>query len=65
MSDLKNQFRLDYFIASNTTNTPREYDRGFEECKKMVIEILSQPLKNSELSENKCDERYIEKIKKL
>ena len=42
-----------------------QYDYGWYNCKQEVLRILNTPLQNLDLSEDWCDERYIEQIKKL
>ncbi len=41
------------------------YTNGWEDCKSVVLEILFKSLKNLDLSEDFCEQRYIEEIKKL
>jgi len=54
---LSRRFSLDWISTSPT----REYDKGFEECKRRVMEILKKDL----IGVNSCDQYYIDKIKKL
>lgn len=61
MSDLRQRFSLDYLISIKGT----DYDKGFNECKRKVLQILQQDLQNLDLSTDSCDSRYIEKIKEL
>jgi hypothetical protein len=49
----------------NDDDLANSYDRGWEDCKRKVLKILSQPLQNLDLSTDECDSRYIEKIKNL
>jgi hypothetical protein len=43
MSDLSKRFSLDYLISGKRTN---DYDKGFQDCKKKVFEILIKHAKN-------------------
>ena len=38
------------------------YNKGWNDCKKMILEILSKPIQNADLSWDECDSRYIDKI---
>jgi hypothetical protein len=40
-------------------------EMGWNACKQEVLKILSKPLKNLDLSEDYCEQRYIDKIKEL
>lgn len=42
-----------------------EFGAAWKACKSEVLKILNQSLKNCDLSEDKCDLRYIDRIKKL
>jgi hypothetical protein len=38
---------------------------GWDACKEEVLKILKQDIGNADLSWETCDERYIERVKKL
>ena len=38
------------------------YNKGWYDCKKTILEILSKPIQNADLSWDECDSRYINKI---
>lgn len=40
-------------------------ETAWDACKSEVLKILEKPLRNLDLSEDYCDSRYIEQIKKL
>jgi hypothetical protein len=69
---MKNRKALDryYKISKNlckatTRNESDAFNDGWNECKKEVLKILSQPLYNLDLSQDNCEQRYIEKVTKL
>lgn len=61
MNDLTRRFSLHHLLSSRTS----DYVKGFEDCKKEVLEILEKDIQNCDLSWDCCDSRYLEKIKKL
>jgi hypothetical protein len=38
------------------------YNKGWYDCRKTILEILSKPIQNADLSWDECDSRYIDKI---
>jgi len=38
------------------------YNKGWDDCRKTILEILSKPIQNDDLSWDECDSRYINKI---
>ena len=38
---------------------------AWDACKQEVLKILNRPLQNLDLSEDYCEQRYIDKIKEL
>ncbi len=46
-------------------NDRKSYNRGYDSCKKKVIEILRKPRQNTDLSWEYCDLRFIEEIDDL
>jgi len=61
--DLKKRFSLDHLVSSKAP--AREYDKGFEECKRRVMEILKKDWIGADMSINSCDRYYIDKVKEL
>lgn len=56
------RFAPDHLIS---TNPVREYEKGFEECKRRVLEILKRDWVGADMSINSCDRHYIDKVKDL
>jgi hypothetical protein len=52
-------------IEEPTWDKLRKFNEGWMACKEKVLEILNEPLHNADLSQEKCDSRYIDKIKEL
>lgn len=38
------------------------YNKGWDDCRKTILEILSKPIQNDDLSWEECDKRFIDKI---
>jgi len=51
--------------SEHTPEKLRAAEHGWNGCKQEMLKILSQPLKNLDLSEDYCEQRYIDKIKEL
>lgn len=61
---MRKQFILDP-LRTAKPNPVREYEKGFEECKRRVIEILKRDWVGADMSINSCDQYYIDKVKDL
>lgn len=65
MSDLRKRFSLDCLVSAKNNDDENMYNKGFNDCKRKVLEILQKDFQNCDLSTDSCDSRYIEKIKGL